>query len=95
MHALRVRMRTVGWTALFTGNGLTEGKGYRGVMRGPRGVTTAMRGWYIGWRQDEAGRGGERGSGWRGTESQSRSCGKLKRGQIEINSRVTKPRLKY
>lgn len=27
MHALRVRMRTVGWTALFTGNGLTEGKG--------------------------------------------------------------------
>lgn len=31
-------------------------------MRGPHGVTTAMRGCYIGgWRlQDEAGRGGER-----------------------------------
>lgn len=46
-------MRTVGWTALFTGNGLTEGKGCRGVMREPRGVTTAMRDCYIGWLQDE------------------------------------------
>lgn len=35
-------------------------------MRGPRGVTTAMRGWYIGWLQDEAGRGGERGAARRG-----------------------------
>lgn len=38
-------------------------------MRGPRGVTTALRGWYIGWLQDEAGRGGERGSVRRGSEN--------------------------
>lgn len=38
-------------------------------MRGPRGVTTAMRGWcilYIGWLQDEASRAGGRGSVRRG-----------------------------
>lgn len=34
---------------------------------------------------------GDDESGW----SQRRNCGKLKRGQIEINSRVTKPQLKY
>lgn len=34
MHALRVQMRTVGWTTLFTGNGLTEGKGSGESRRG-------------------------------------------------------------
>lgn len=44
MHALRVRMRTVGWTALFTENGLTEGKGWRRHERVVRRRTTATRG---------------------------------------------------
>lgn len=38
-------MHTVGWTALFIGKGLTEGKD-RGVMGEPRRVTAVMRGWY-------------------------------------------------
>lgn len=41
-------------------------------------------------------REGERVGGSRGMEwAVAEDCRKLKRGQIEINSRVTKPRLKY
>lgn len=65
-------------------------------MRGPHGVTTAMRGCYIeggGYRMKRAEAASARDeSGWSAAEE---NCGKLKRGQIEINSRVTKPRLKY
>lgn len=56
-------MRTVGWTALFTGKGLTEEKG-RGVMRErePRRLTAVMRGWlYRVKRAERVGRERKRG----------------------------------
>jgi len=49
----------------------------------------AVRAWLDVSRRDVA--RDESGVVW----SQRKNCGKLKRGQIEINSRVTKPRLKY
>lgn len=66
-------------------------------MRGPpRRITAAMRGCCVGTKRAET---AATAATWRDATRirvvAEEDCGKLRRGQIGINSRVTKPRLKY